>query len=176
MKPDLRPINDIFTLPPGQQEVLWTILRHRWRTGGNPTIREVRDALGMQSPNGVLQHLKALQKKGFLRRAPASARAIELLVEGGDLFFPSFFGAGELFALVVDGEKHRDWHILNGDYLVLQERPTAIEGQLYAEALPSPGRFELRKCEVPFVELREGNYASGVVVGVIRRLASTRAR
>lgn len=48
------------------------------RRGYGPTIREIADAFDIASPNGVVCHLKALEKKGLIRRDGFKARAIEL--------------------------------------------------------------------------------------------------
>ncbi len=44
-----------------------------------PTIREIAEAMGIRSPNGVVGHLKALERKGLLRRIPKSTRGIEVI-------------------------------------------------------------------------------------------------
>lgn len=48
------------------------------RRGYGPTIREIADAFDIRSPNGVVCHLKALEKKGLIHRNEFKARAIEL--------------------------------------------------------------------------------------------------
>jgi len=45
----------------------------------SPTVREIASALGIKSPNGVVCHLKALEKKGVIRRTPKSSRGIEVV-------------------------------------------------------------------------------------------------
>jgi repressor LexA len=44
--------------------------------GYAPTIREIRDAFGMKSNRGVVDHLKALERKGYIRRLPGGSRTI----------------------------------------------------------------------------------------------------
>lgn len=41
-----------------------------------PTVREIGAAFGINSPNGVTGHLKALEKKGAIGRARRKARGI----------------------------------------------------------------------------------------------------
>ncbi len=48
------------------------------QSGMPPTIREVMDALGFSSPNGVKCHFVALREKGFLEICPKRARHIKL--------------------------------------------------------------------------------------------------
>src|SRR5438477_1890257 len=47
--------------------------------GYGPTVREIGQAFDIKSPNGVMCHLKALEKKGLIKREGFSARAIQLL-------------------------------------------------------------------------------------------------
>ncbi len=53
------------TLTRRQCQVLDAIVRLT-RPGQPPTIRQLGAALGITSPHGVICHLKAIQKKGFL--------------------------------------------------------------------------------------------------------------
>lgn len=60
-----------------QQEVLaWIRANSRLYS---PTVREIAKALGIRSPNGVTCHLKALERKGVIRRSPRSSRGIEVI-------------------------------------------------------------------------------------------------
>ena len=47
--------------------------------GYGPTVREICDEFGIKSPNGVVCHLKALEKKGLIIRTANKSRAIELV-------------------------------------------------------------------------------------------------
>ena len=62
-----------------QQQVLDCIRAHCQQCGFPPTIRELAAALGIRSPNGVVCHLQALQRRGLLERVPGSARALRLV-------------------------------------------------------------------------------------------------
>jgi repressor LexA len=44
----------------------------------SPTVREIAKAMSIKSPNGVVVHLEALEKKGWIRRRPNSTRGIEV--------------------------------------------------------------------------------------------------
>lgn len=44
-----------------------------------PAVREIAAAFGIKSPNGVSCHLRALEKKGWLKRRPGIARGIEVV-------------------------------------------------------------------------------------------------
>lgn len=73
-----------------QAEVLNFIIDCIHADGFPPTIREVGDHLSIKSTNGVNDHLKALEKKGYLLREDAKSRAIRpLFLPNGDVFDPS---------------------------------------------------------------------------------------
>jgi repressor LexA len=59
-----------------QLEVLRFIARQIDEAGYPPTIREIGEALEIRSTNGVNDHLKALERKGYLTRDPAKSRAL----------------------------------------------------------------------------------------------------
>ena len=51
--------------------------------GYPPTVREIGQAVGLNSPSTVHNHLNTLQDKGFLRRDPTKNRAIEVHWDAG---------------------------------------------------------------------------------------------
>jgi repressor LexA len=59
-----------------QLEVLRFIARQIEDAGYPPTIREIGEALEIRSTNGVNDHLKALERKGYLTRDPVKSRAL----------------------------------------------------------------------------------------------------
>ncbi len=59
-----------------QLEVLRFIARQIEECGYPPTIREIGEALDIRSTNGVNDHLKALERKGYLTRDPVKSRAL----------------------------------------------------------------------------------------------------
>ena len=59
-----------------QLEVLRFIARQIEDCGYPPTIREIGEALDIRSTNGVNDHLKALERKGYLSRDPVKSRAL----------------------------------------------------------------------------------------------------
>lgn len=61
-----------------QQQVLEIIRDYQLEHGTSPTLRELRESLGVSSDNGVLKHLAALEEKGYLSRRGGS-RSIEML-------------------------------------------------------------------------------------------------
>lgn len=62
-----------------KQVAVLAYIRERVAADGYPpTIREIGGHMGIGGPNGVLGHLRALEKKGQIELAPGSARAIRL--------------------------------------------------------------------------------------------------
>ncbi|MFH0902489.1 MAG: transcriptional repressor LexA [Pseudomonadota bacterium] len=59
-----------------QQAVLEFISRSIAERGYPPTLREIGEHMGIRSTNGVNDHLKALEKKGYLVREDLKSRAI----------------------------------------------------------------------------------------------------
>lgn len=69
-----------------RQMLVFEFIREQMRARGYaPTVREICEHFDIRSPNGVMCHLKALEKKGLLQRVRkqdrAVARAIELAPE-----------------------------------------------------------------------------------------------
>ena len=63
-----------------KQQLIYAYIRKTIETKGfPPAIRDICEAFGISSPNGVMCHLKALEKKGLLTRELHSARAITLV-------------------------------------------------------------------------------------------------
>lgn len=70
-----------------QRMVLGYIIHHIQDHGFPPTIREIGDHMGIKSTNGVNDHLKALERKGYLERKDSKSRALKpLLTEDGHPF------------------------------------------------------------------------------------------
>ncbi|MCA9631393.1 MAG: winged helix DNA-binding protein, partial [Myxococcales bacterium] len=47
--------------------------------GYPPTLREIGEYMGIRSTNGVNDHLRALERKGYLRREDMKSRALRLV-------------------------------------------------------------------------------------------------
>ena len=64
------------TLTKRQREIYEHLKDKIQNRGYGPTVREIGDAFGIKSPNGVMCHLKALERKGLIRRESNMSRAI----------------------------------------------------------------------------------------------------
>src|SRR5438445_7326468 len=121
--------------------------------GFGPTVREIGEGFDIKSPNGVMCHLKALEKKGLIKRTGFRARAIQLvdrqrtaaslpmlgLVAAGSpvaaieqderLEVNDLFGNPNHFALRVRGQSMIDNHIDDGDFVIIRKQETAENGE-----------------------------------------------
>lgn len=61
-----------------QRQILHVIEKSMQDRGYPPSVREIGEAVGLNSPSTVHNHLATLQKMGFLRRDPTKPRAIEV--------------------------------------------------------------------------------------------------
>ena len=62
-----------------QHELLLYIQRKLEETGISPSFEEMKDALDLKSKSGVHRLISALEERGFIRRLPNRARALEVL-------------------------------------------------------------------------------------------------
>jgi repressor LexA len=149
---------DLEALTSRQREIYSFIRSKIQGRGYGPTVREIGLQFQIKSPNGVMCHLKALQKKGLIHREPNMSRAIQLLddpttappagvkmlgrIAAGspieaieqdeELAFTEWQGADDKFALRVAGDSMIDAHIADGDYVVIHRQEQARDGQIVA--------------------------------------------
>jgi repressor LexA len=149
---------DLDALTPRQREIYNFIRSKIQGRGYGPTVREIGVNFMIKSPNGVMCHLKALQKKGLIHREPNMSRAIQLLedpvnpnrmglklvgriaagqpieaIEQHDeLTFSDWMEPGDKFALRVAGDSMIDEHIADGDYVIIRRQEQARDGQIVA--------------------------------------------
>ena len=143
-------------LTPRQREVYNFICRFQEAHGYAPTIAEIRAHLGLSSPATVHQLLSTLEREGLIRRIPNVSRGIEIVkqesseqaceipllgvVAAGQPIEailshevvsipPDLLGRGRTFALKVRGDSMIDEHIREGDFLIVEARQTAENGQ-----------------------------------------------
>lgn len=66
-------------LTPKQKELLMFIHERVKETGVPPSFDEMKDALDLRSKSGIHRLITALEERGFIRRLPHRARALEIL-------------------------------------------------------------------------------------------------
>jgi repressor LexA len=62
-----------------QEQTLSFIRESIEERGYPPTLREIGEHMGIKSTNGVNDHLRALERKGYLRREDMKSRALKLI-------------------------------------------------------------------------------------------------
>ena len=122
--------------------------------GYGPTVREIGQAYDIRSPNGVVCHRKALERKGLISRGKNMSRAIELITEPAHLRglpmagwvaagtlrtadeqqeridFEELFDKEDHFVLKVMGDSMVEAQIADGDWVVIRRRQTAHAGDI----------------------------------------------
>ena len=154
-----------------RQQSVYGFIRDKIRNRGyGPTVREIGEEFQIKSPNGVMCHLKALEKKGLITREPNMSRAIQLATEPASYhglplagriaagvlheaieqdervdFGDMFSGTDrDLFVLQVKGESMIEDQIADGDYVVIRKQKTARKGQIVV-ALTDEGEATLKR-------------------------------
>src|SRR4026209_1406497 len=88
-----------------QKEVFDFIREKITGRGYGPTVREIGDNFRISSPNGVMCHLKALEKKGLITREPNMSRAILLTKDEKGLPLYGRIAAGFLHEAIEQKER-----------------------------------------------------------------------
>ena len=99
--------------------------------GYGPTVREIGEEFGIRSPNGVMCHLKALEKKGLIIRESNMSRAIKLASSSPRQQSVEFLGTAVSGSPIRDAdspdERVEFSDLLNGeDTVTLQVEGTAF--------------------------------------------------
>jgi repressor LexA len=85
-----------------QHELLMFIQERLKETGVPPSFDEMKDALDLKSKSGIHRLITALEERGFIRRLPNRARALEV-IKMPDGYVPSPAGRRPFTPSVVDG-------------------------------------------------------------------------
>src|ERR1700712_5638385 len=71
-----------------QHELIRFIQTRLEETGVSPSFEEMKEALDLKSKSGVHRLISALEERGFIRRLPNRARALEVLRQPEDVTRP----------------------------------------------------------------------------------------
>jgi repressor LexA len=180
--------------------------------GYAPSFEEIADAFGYTSLATVHEHVSNLERKGYIRKSYNQSRSIELVqtraqpsavelpllgeVAAGQpieaipdsetvLVPPDLLRkGGENYVLRVVGDSMIDEQIRDGDYVIVNSRPTAEDGEMVVALVDDEaatvkklyrernGRIRLQPANEalsPMYFQPEEITIQGVVVGVIRR-------
>lgn len=193
-----------------QRQILDFIKEFIEEKGYSPSLEEIGAGFGLTSPATVHKHVMNLIDKGLLRRGWNRSRSIEVL-EGEEpepvkelpllgyiaagspleavldqttIALPwTEAGARKLYVLQVKGQSMIEDHIEDGDYVIVEERQTANNGETVVALLRDheatlkrfyrenghirlqPANREMEPILVRESELR----IQGIVVGILRK-------
>ena len=198
-------------LTPRQLDVVVAIRDYRYLHGVSPTMQELADQLGTSKVT-IFEHVGALEKKQILRRDKHKARSLEITTDEclpdedrstklpllGSIAAGSPIEAVEnreeldleqlynrpngVFVLKVRGESMIEDHLCDGDYVVIERREVARNGEQVV-ALLDNGEATLKRYykEGRDIRLQPANCTmkprivpadrvkvQGVVIGVLR--------
>jgi repressor LexA len=206
----LRIIPGMLPLTRRQREILDYLNDFIQQHGYAPSLEEIGRRFGLSSLATVHKHLTNLQEKGFIKRAWNRSRSVELVSSrlGGravELPLLGYVAAGvpieaivgsetiavpedlvgkrDTYVLRVKGDSMIDEQIRDGDYVIVEDRRTAENGEMVI-ALLNGSDVTLKKLyrEHGHIRLQPANPAmqpivvqadqvqiQGVVIGVMRR-------
>ncbi len=193
-----------------QKIILDVIKQYMSEQGQSPTLLEIASRCGLSSLATVHRHLALLQERGLLRRRKGRRRGIELKPAACSTFAVSVpllgtIAAGEpieavtdertvqiprelarpggTFVLQVRGDSMRDEQVHDGDYVVVEKRDHAYDGEMVVALIDrreatlktlrhDRGRVRLQPANpsvAPIFVQPADLTIQGVVTGVIRR-------
>ena len=190
-----------------QREIYEYLKDHIRSRGYAPSIVEIGKQFHLSSPATVHKHLTHLEEKGLIRKQQNLSRAIEIIPESGNTLSYHVLGeiaAGkpiealdqrevvdllpdardkDIFVLRVKGNSMIEDHIQNGDYVIVERRNVAENGETVV-ALIDNDRVTLKRFyregerirlqpshpNMKPIFVREGDFAiQGVVISVLRK-------
>jgi repressor LexA len=193
-----------------QREILDYLNAFIQQHGYAPSLEEVGRRFGLSSLATVHKHLTNLQEKGFIKRAWNRSRSVELVqarIGGRSLELPllgyvaagrpieaiagnetitvpeAFAGKRDTYVLRVKGDSMIDEQIRDGDFVIVEDRKLATNGEMVI-ALLGGADVTLKKfyreqdqvrlqpanpAMVPIVVPADDVTVQGVVIGVMRR-------
>jgi repressor LexA len=194
-----------------QKEILDYLGKHIEKKGYAPTIEEIGEHFGLNSLATVHKHLSNLQEKGLIKREWNRSRALELVptqvtvravelpllgrVAAGTpieavsssetIYVPEdMVGRRETYVLQVKGDSMIDEQIRDGDYVIVENRKAARDGEMVIALLGGDsvtlkklyreggGKVRLQPANArmkPILVDQDDLQVQGVVIGVLRR-------
>src|SRR6476646_10663155 len=194
-----------------QREILTYLSNYTEEHGYAPSFEEIATQFDYNSLATVHEHLTNLERKGYIKRHYNESRAIEILpteatpravelpllgsvaagmpieaLEQGETFTvpETFIGRGNNYVLRVRGNSMVDEQIRDGDFVVVNERQRADNGEMVIALVNGTsatvkkyyrerdGRIRLQPANetMPPIYVNENDVMiQGIVVGVMRR-------
>jgi repressor LexA len=194
-----------------QKEILEFLNSFIQTQGYAPTIEEIAEHFQLRSLATVHKHLTNLQEKGLIKRAWNRSRALELVptevavravelpllgrvaagspIEAIDasetIFVPEdMVGRRDTYVLQVKGDSMIEEQIRDGDYVIVENRTSANDGEMVIALLDGDsvtlkklyregvGRVRLQPANArldPMIVDQDRLRIQGVVIGVLRK-------
>jgi len=200
----------VLPLTKRQREILDYLDDFIQQHGYAPSLEEIGRRFGLSSLATVHKHLTNLQEKGFIKRAWNRSRSVELVptrAGGRALELPllgyvaagvpieavagtetiavpeDLVGKRDTYVLRVRGDSMIDEQIRDGDFVIVEDRKTAVNGEMVIALLGGTevtlkkfyrdnGRIRLQPANPamqPLLVAADQVQIQGVVVGVMRR-------
>jgi repressor LexA len=128
-----------------QHELLLFINQRLSATGVSPSFDEMKDALNLRSKSGIHRLINGLEERGFIRRLPHRARALEVVKLPQESAVPAPPGRGGRFS------------------------PTVIRGDFSGSLVGAPVAPETDAVELPLY----GRIAAGTPIEALRDQTAT---
>ena len=193
-----------------QREILDYLNEFIQQHGYAPSLEEIGKRFGLSSLATVHKHLTNLQQKGFIKRAWNRSRSVELMPSrllGRTVELPllGYVAAGapieaivgnetidvpetlagnrDTYVLRVKGDSMIDEQIRDGDFVIVEDRKTAENGETVVALLSGSdvtlkkfyrenGKIRLQPANItiePIIVPAEQVQVQGVVIGVMRK-------
>ena len=190
-----------------QREIYEYLKDHIRSQGYAPSIAEIGKEFDLSSPATVHKHLSHLEEKGLIRKQQNLSRAIEVVPESVNALSYPLMGeiaAGkplealdqnevvellpdggdkDVFVLRVKGNSMIEDHIQSGDYVIVEKRNVAENGETVVALIDNDratlkrfyrenGRVRLQPAhpDMKPIFVREGDFTiQGVVISVLRK-------
>lgn len=91
-------------LYPKQKSIYEYIKQYISKVGSAPTLKQIAEAMGLNSLATVSEHLDSLEKKGLIERVYGEARGIRVLDEQDSVFEPAMSISVPLVGLIAAGQ------------------------------------------------------------------------
>jgi len=193
-----------------QRQILETIRSLLARHGRTPTLKDIARRVGLASVSTVHKHLELLEARGLVRRRRkrgrqtiellplarggsavrvpllgriAAGRPIEAIADERSLTLPrDLIGGGRTYVLEVKGDSMVQEQIRDGDYVVVEERRAARNGEVVVALIDGreatlktlrrdKGRIRLQPAHpsmLPIIVRPESLQIQGVARGLLR--------
>ena len=170
-----------------QKEILEFIKKTMFKKGVSPTFREIMQFFGFKSIKTVQDHIKALKRKGYIKKDPNKSRSIVLddfskalkdtirvpilgqisagkpiLAEEnieGYINLDKFLikHSKDIFALKVKGDSMTGAGILDGDYVIVKKQPTVENGSIACILIDNEATVKRFYKKENYIELKPEN-------------------